>query len=202
LLVTVLSDVAIARAALSVFTAADAVVAVAIALAESGGNPEAHNPVPPDDSWGLWQINMRGALGPDRRAKLGLTRNAELTDPAVCARAAALVKREQGWDAWSVYLHKTHVQYLTRAQVAVAQARGAQAPGQRIGRLLTQGCQGDDVRAVQRLVGAHADGVYGPETAERVRRWQGLHHLDSDGVFGPASTRAAGWTWTGTTVRA
>jgi hypothetical protein len=50
-----------------VFTPADAVVAVAIALAESGGNPAAHNPVPPDDSWGLWQINMRGHLGPVRR---------------------------------------------------------------------------------------------------------------------------------------
>lgn len=194
---TVLSDVAIARAALSVFTAADAVVAVAIALAESGGDPEAHNPVPPDDSWGLWQINMRGALGPDRRAKLGLTRNAELTDPATNARAAALIKRESGWGAWSTYLHSDHVRFLTRGQVAVATARGSQAPGQRIGRLLTQGCEGDDVRAVQRLVGARADGVYGPDTAALVRRWQGLHHLTADGVFGPASTRAAGWTWTG-----
>jgi peptidoglycan hydrolase-like protein with peptidoglycan-binding domain len=54
---------------------------------------------------------------------------------------------------------------------------------------------GDDVAAVQRLVGAHVDGVYGPETAERVRRWQGLHHLTVDGRFGPASTAAAGWAW-------
>jgi hypothetical protein len=34
-----------------------AVTATAIAMRESGGRTDAHNPVPPDDSWGLWQIN-------------------------------------------------------------------------------------------------------------------------------------------------
>jgi Lysozyme like domain len=58
----------------------EAVIATAIALAESGGDPHAHNPKPPDNSFGLWQINMIGALGPDRRQKLGLSRNEELFD--------------------------------------------------------------------------------------------------------------------------
>jgi hypothetical protein len=47
-----------------------------------------------------------------------------LADPLVNARAAALVKREQGWRAWSVYLHGTYAPFMTRAQVAVAEARG------------------------------------------------------------------------------
>jgi hypothetical protein len=34
-----------------------AVTATAIAMRESGGNTAAHNPVYPDDSYGLWQIN-------------------------------------------------------------------------------------------------------------------------------------------------
>lgn len=69
----------------------EAVIATAIALAESGGNPRAHNPVPPDNSFGLWQINMIDTLGPDRRKKLGLSRNEELFDPPTNARAARLV---------------------------------------------------------------------------------------------------------------
>lgn len=195
----VLTDEAVAKAALTVFPPADAVTATAIALAESGGNSTAHNDVPPDDSYGLWQINMLGRLGPARRAELGLARDAELFDPAVNARAAALIRRQQGWQAWSVYLHGTYRQYMTRAQVAVTQARGHGGQPS-VGRLLalrSPMMHGDDVRAVQRLVGARADGVFGPETAERLRRWQGLHHLAADGVFGPASARAAGWTWTG-----
>lgn len=42
----------------------------------------------PEASYGLWQINMEGALGPYRRAQLGLSADTELFDPAVNARAA------------------------------------------------------------------------------------------------------------------
>src|SRR3982750_492240 len=59
----------------------------AIALAESNGNPTAHNAVPPDDSYGLWQINMRGKLGPARRQAFGIQSNTELFDPTKNARA-------------------------------------------------------------------------------------------------------------------
>lgn len=66
-------------------------LAAAIAMAESSGNPRAHNPVPPDDSYGLWQINMRGNLGPERRAQFGLTSNEQLYDPATNARAMVAI---------------------------------------------------------------------------------------------------------------
>lgn len=57
---------------------------------ESHGNSEAHNGVPPDNSYGLFQINMIGTLGPARRAQFGITDNAQLFDPATSVRAAKI----------------------------------------------------------------------------------------------------------------
>lgn len=70
------------------FPPASARMVVAIATHESSRNPGAHNPVPPDDSYGLMQINMIGALGPERRAAWGLSSNSELFDPLTNMRAA------------------------------------------------------------------------------------------------------------------
>lgn len=73
------------------FPPSTAVKMTAIALKESGGNPNAHNDLPPDNSYGLWQINMIGSLGPSRRAWLGLAVNEQLFDPATNARAAFML---------------------------------------------------------------------------------------------------------------
>jgi Lysozyme like domain len=77
---------------------------IAIAKRESGWDPNAHNPVPPDDSYGLWQINMLGGMGPDRARALGIDTERpydELFDPNVNARAARQIYDSQGEDAWS-----------------------------------------------------------------------------------------------------
>jgi hypothetical protein len=101
----------------------EAVTATAIALAESSGNPNAHNAVPPDDSFGLWQINMLGALGPDRREKLGLSRNEELFDPRTNARAARLVYTEADHDfkPWTTFTHGAFRDHLSAARNAATQ---------------------------------------------------------------------------------
>jgi hypothetical protein len=78
------------------FPPAAAVSMVAIALKESGGNPQAYNGTPPDDSYGLWQINMYGALGPDRRRRYNLTANSDLFDPYVNGRAMMAILRGIG----------------------------------------------------------------------------------------------------------
>lgn len=79
-------------------------IAIAVALAESGGNPQAHNSRPPDDSYGLWQINMLGALGPQRRAAFGLSANSDLFDPMTNARAAFAVSGGgSNWNPWSTF---------------------------------------------------------------------------------------------------
>jgi hypothetical protein len=95
------------------FTGADLDIAVAVALAESGGNTEAHNSKPPDDSYGLWQINMLGAMGPDRRKRFGLTSNQQLFDPATNARVAYGIWKSQGWDkGWTTYGTKNFKDFL------------------------------------------------------------------------------------------
>jgi hypothetical protein len=73
----------------------------AVAEAESGGNPKAHNAKPPDDSYGLWQINMKGKLGPDRRAKYNLKTDADLYDPKTNARVMKGILDDQGLHAWT-----------------------------------------------------------------------------------------------------
>ena len=80
-------------------------MAVEVAMKESGGNPRAHNgnANTGDNSYGLWQINMIGAMGPARRKDLGLQSNEQLFDPAVNARAAKRVYDQAGktWKPWS-----------------------------------------------------------------------------------------------------
>lgn len=78
--------------------------AIAIAIAESGGNTRAHNATPPDDSYGLWQINMLGGLGPERRSSLGLDSNEDLFDPEVNARAMFRISNQgTNWRPWTTY---------------------------------------------------------------------------------------------------
>jgi Lysozyme like domain len=100
----------------------EAVIATAIAMAESGGDPRAHNDNPNtrDDSYGLWQINMFGALGPERRRDLGLTRDDELFDPATNARAARHVFKQQTFTAWSVFKSEAYKRHLDAARQAAA----------------------------------------------------------------------------------
>lgn len=105
--------------------------AVAIALAESGGNPNAHNgnAATGDDSYGLWQINMIGSMGPARRKQFGITSNAELYDPQINANAAwKLSSSGRVWSPWSVFKNGTYTKHMATAETA-AKAVIAGAPG-------------------------------------------------------------------------
>ncbi len=95
------------------FTGDDVNIAVAVAMAESGGDTHAHNPVPPDDSYGLWQINMLGSMGPERRKRYGLAKNEDLYDPAVNARVARGIWNGSGWKAWTTYTRGTYKRFLS-----------------------------------------------------------------------------------------
>jgi len=98
------------------------VLAVAIALGESGGNTQAHNAKPPDNSFGLMQINMIGGLGPARRKQFGISSNEELYRPDVNMKAARQVFVDAGnsFRPWSVYTSGSYLRYLTKAQAGVA----------------------------------------------------------------------------------
>ncbi|MFC4858029.1 transglycosylase SLT domain-containing protein [Actinophytocola glycyrrhizae] len=102
------------------FRGEDLTVAVAVALAESGGDTKAHNPVPPDDSYGLWQINMIGALGPDRRERFDLGGNRELFDPEENAKAAwAISGRGNSFQPWTAYTSGAYERHLDDARRGV-----------------------------------------------------------------------------------
>lgn len=100
-------------------------IAVAVALAESGGDTNSHNAVPPDDSYGLWQINMLGSMGPSRRQQFGIGSNAELFEPSVNAKAMHYLSNGgQNWRPWTTYTRGTYLRFLSRGQ-AVAGTAGA-----------------------------------------------------------------------------
>jgi hypothetical protein len=93
--------------------------AIAVALAESGGNPKAHNATPPDNSYGLWQINMYGSLGPSRRHQFGLDSNGELFKPSTNAHAAfSISSHGHDFTPWTTYTSGAYRHYLDAARKA------------------------------------------------------------------------------------
>jgi Lysozyme like domain len=102
---------------------AAAVIMTAIGLAESGGVPNAWNPVPPDDSIGLDQINMLA-----HGTRFG-TKD-QLIDPLTNARAAFALYTGRGgaFSDWSTYLNGAYQAYLPQSQAAAAAAAGGSTP--------------------------------------------------------------------------
>jgi len=81
-------------------------VAYAVAKKESNGRPLAHNGNvnTGDNSYGMFQINMLGSLGEDRREKFELTTNKDLLDPVTNAQIAYhMSDGGKDWSAWKVY---------------------------------------------------------------------------------------------------
>ena len=86
----------------------------AVVMAESGGNPYAHNPnrSTGDNSFGLGQINMIDSLGPERRRQYGISRNEDLFDPATNFRAMKNVFDSQGITAWGAYTNGSYKKFM------------------------------------------------------------------------------------------
>jgi hypothetical protein len=85
------------------FKGKDLVVAWAVAKKESNGRPLAFNGnhKTGDSSYGMFQINMIDALGPDRRTKFDLDSNAELFNPVKNAEIAYyMTKGGEDWSSW------------------------------------------------------------------------------------------------------
>jgi len=75
----------------------------AIAMKESHGNALDYNGNihTGDNSYGLFQINMLGSMGADRRAYYGLAYNAQLLNPVSNAKVAYLMSNGgKDWSAW------------------------------------------------------------------------------------------------------
>lgn len=82
----------------------------AIAKKESNGRPFAFNgnTETGDSSYGIFQINMLGMLGPDRRNKYDLDHNADLFNPVLNATIAYQMSNGgENWSAWKGITQRT-----------------------------------------------------------------------------------------------
>jgi hypothetical protein len=77
----------------------------AVAMKESTGRPTSHNDnaSTADNSYGLFQINMRGYLGEARRDKFELKQNSELLNPVLNAQIAYYMSGGgEDWGSWGI----------------------------------------------------------------------------------------------------
>ncbi len=165
--------------------------AVAVALAESGGKTDSHNTDGLDDSYGLWQINMYGTLGPDRRQKNDLDADRELFDPSTNADAAHRVFREDGgsFEPWGAYTNGSYRQFLDEARRAVRAQKDRKSPAKKD--TAQDGFQVDPeaLSGYVRIAGAMADDLASLST----RQLRGVRGLadDSFGRIGKETGFAA-----------
>jgi hypothetical protein len=131
------------------FSGNDLDIAVAVALAESGGNTKAYNGNGKDRSYGLWQINMYGDMGPARQRQFALPSYDALYQPEVNAKAAKAIHKSQGWSrGWTTYANGAYLKHMEKAKAA-----GASEPKDSITDDL-----GDAVKAMSPVVGV-ADSI-------------------------------------------
>lgn len=126
--------------------------AYAIALAESGGRARAHNPnaATGDNSYGLFQINMLGKMGPARLKQYGLSSNNDLFDPLTNAKVA--YKMSHGgtnFQPWTTFTSGKYKNYLGQS--------GAQVTGAQMTSDKTAKTTAEDYGFVKAFLKAHPD---------------------------------------------
>lgn len=92
-------------------------MAWAIGMAESGGAPDAYNgdSSTGDMSYGLFQINMLGDLGPARMAQYNLSCYEDLFDPMTNIRVMMQMSANcSDWSPWSTYKRGDHEEFLSQ----------------------------------------------------------------------------------------
>ena len=97
----------------------------AVTMKESCGNPLSHNGnrKTGDNSYGLFQVNMLGLMGEERRDKFNLDYNAELFDPVVNAKVAYHMSNGgKDWSAWKGTKTKVVKKWLKEFPEAKAKA--------------------------------------------------------------------------------
>jgi hypothetical protein len=92
------------------FSGNDLTTAVAVALAESGGNPNAtHSNTNGSIDYGLWQINS---------VHSSLLQSGTWSTPSDNARMAYSVWQGSGWKAWTTYTSGAYLTNMGRAALA------------------------------------------------------------------------------------
>lgn len=107
-------------------------MAYAIAMAESSGNAKAHNPNAStgDNSYGLFQINMLGAMGPERMKQYGLSSYEDLFDPLTNAKVAFKMSNGgKNWGPWSTYNNGMYQSFYGQSGAKVGNSSGGYYAG-------------------------------------------------------------------------
>ena len=89
----------------------------AVSKAESNGRPFAFNgnTKTGDSSYGIFQINMLGFLGLDRRDRYDLALNAELFSPVINAEIVyKMTKGGTDWSSWTTYTKGAYYKWLDK----------------------------------------------------------------------------------------
>lgn len=204
------TDARIALAALRAGFPADEIgTAVAVAIAESDGNPLAIGVNPPHDGFpqtkdhGLWQLNSY--WNPGLFTKYDW-RDVDQNGKMAKAVWDDFVRADgEGWRGWATYNSSRYARYLKRGEAAYRSLHRYH-----LTRLLfcdhqamrkTQLMHGQDVMALQRALGmlpkSWQDGYFGPNTERWVKDFQVKHGLAHDGVVGAQTAKALGWTYLG-----
>jgi hypothetical protein len=87
----------------------------AVAKKESNGRPLAHNKnaTTGDNSYGIFQINMLGSLGEDRRKKFSLLTDTDLFNPVKNAQIAFhMTQGGEDWSSWTYLEGERFKQFL------------------------------------------------------------------------------------------
>lgn len=97
-----------------------AVTMAAIMMAESGGRPDEinNNPKTGDLSYGLFQINMIGTLGPARVKQFGLRSYDDLKNPSTNIDVALQILNSAGLSSWGAFRNGSYKGYLPAARAA------------------------------------------------------------------------------------
>jgi len=110
----------------------DAIRFAAVGMAESTGQSGVVGKTVP--VYGLWQINMDGAMGPDRMRRYGFNSAEDLKDPETNARVAVALFKDKGIKDWSAYTDGRYRQYLADARQGWYALQSSNFSGARGGR--------------------------------------------------------------------
>lgn len=174
----------------------DPYTAIATAIIESNLNPNAVGDN--GTSYGLFQLHKGGELGkltpkeafdPLTNARTALGHMSEIAgqeDAAMISpgELAALSQRPAHPGSYATEVDKVWVSLCSPAHT-------------RLFRALRVGQDGSDVKALQAHLRIKTDGIFGHVTNSHVFAFQHDSGLDQDGVVGPRTAAALGWTWAG-----
>lgn len=201
---TKISDMAIAQAALAAGFAAGtpATTAVAVALAESGGNTTARNRNSDGSvDRGLWQINSK--WHPE-------VSDAQADNPATAAQAAFRISGSgRNWRPWAAFTRGAHTAFMVRANQAVTLAVGTGSLAGGLGAQIDAGGDGvagaiagtaKGIASIASILGKAGEWIGDPHNWVRVAEVLGgavavaigLHMIAKSGAGGPVATAVRG----------